>query len=310
MISENDWRTLLGKIRAGYCTPFIGAGAADGVLPSASQLAQDLLSDEESGTSTACPLPNREDLARVSQYLAVTHQDGTWPKMKIAERIRRSPRPNFEDENEPHRTLADLNLPIYLTTNYDAFMVDALRAKGRAVKREFARWTERLLADHPSAFDTGYRPNTDEPVVFHLHGHTEVQQSLVASEDDYLDFLVRISKELGTNPRTIREKAILPPRIRSALAGTTLLFIGYSLNDINFRVILRGLVGSLERSSRHIHIAVQLSSGSARELDEYLEQYFRWTLDLSVFWGTAREFSAQLRRRLRNDTTTFASGNR
>src|ERR1700694_3081351 len=143
MISENDWRTLLGKIRAGYCTPFIGAAAADGVLPLASQLAQDLLLEEESGSTALCPLPNRDDLARVAQYLAVVHKDGTWPNLKIAEHIRRSPRPNYGDEAEPHRTLADLNLPVYLTTNYDTFMFDALKARGRAVRREFARWTQR-----------------------------------------------------------------------------------------------------------------------------------------------------------------------
>lgn len=300
-LSDKDWRTLLGKIRMGYCTPFVGAGAADGVLPLARRFADELLCEEEIGSPSRYPLPDRGDLARVTQYLAVTHKDGTWPKMKIAERVRRNARPDFEDENEPHRTLADLDLPVYLTTNYDDFMAAALQRKGRKVVREFARWMRRLKADNHSLFDVGYEPSINEPVVFHLHGHADFHESLVASEDDYLDFLVNISQDLVTSPSDIKQKAILPLRIRRALTSTTLLFVGYSLNDINFRVILRGLVGTLERSSRNIHIAVQLSSGSARELDEYLEQYFRWTLDLSVFWGTARNFSAELRERIRHD---------
>ena len=177
-------------------------------------------------------------------------------------------------------------------------MEDALRAKGRAFVREICRWN-RELSDSPSEFDQGYEPTPQRPVVFHLHGCADRHESMVVTEDDYLDFLVNISKDLATNPVSPKERPVLPLRIRRAITTSNLLFIGYGLSDINFRVILRGLVHSLERSGRRIHITVQHpgDDGDDTDLRRYLDQYFGWTLDLQVCWCTTRQFTQELRRR-------------
>lgn len=296
-MTDNDWTTLLDRIRMGACTPFIGAGACRPVLPGAQDLAEQLLTEEETHTGKTCPLLDRKDLAKVTQFLAVTHQDGPWAKSKIAERILSAGRPDFAGPEEPHGILADLPLPIYLTTNYDDFMVQALASRGRSrFKREICRWNRSLIEEQPSAFDDGYEPSVAEPVVFHLHGRADLFETMVASEDDYLDFLVNISKDLAFSPASERQKAMLPGRIRRAIKNSTLLFVGYGLADVNFRVILRGLVGSLEPSGRHLHLTVQYPD-CAEEIREYLEEYFHWTLDLKVFWGSSRDFATELRQR-------------
>ena len=54
-----------------------------------------------------------------------------------------------------------------------------------------------LLKDKPSVFKRlSGQPDidADNPVVFHLHGHLGLAESLVLTEDDYLDFLVSISR--------------------------------------------------------------------------------------------------------------------
>jgi len=296
MITENDWRTLITKIRDGYCTPFIGAGTAYPYLPLGAELAQMLIADEERH-GTICPLEDRSDLARVTQFLAVTKQDAAWPKLRIAKLINSAQPPPLTNEDDPHRVLADLQLPVYLTTNYDDFLVRALKQKidGRGeVRREFARWTEDLRV-HDSAFDGHYDPTPSSPVVFHLHGHAGYPLSMVATEDDYLDFMVNMSQDLGATRLDPTLKTILPPRIRRAIKTTTLLFVGYGLNDLNFRVILRGLVNTIQPNGRQIHVAVQYAGRSSKELLEYLESYFKWTLDINVIWGTAAEFCEQLR---------------
>jgi hypothetical protein len=91
---------------------------------------------------------------------------------------------------------------------------------------------------------------------------------------------------------------MLPFRIRRAIKTTTLLFVGYGLNDLNFRVILRGLVSSLQPSGRQIHVAVQYDGGSNPSLLDYLEKYYEWTLQINVLWGTARDFCGELRERM------------
>jgi hypothetical protein len=139
--------------------------------------------------------------------------------------------------------------------------------------------------------DSDLEASAANPVVFHMHGHYDIPESMVLSEDDYLDFLVNVSRDQG----------LVPPRIQEAMAGTSLLFIGYSLADWNFRVIFRGLVGSLEGGLRRINVAVQLPPvGEEQELLEvqqkYLSEYFG-TIKVYVYWGHAKDFVKDLRKR-------------
>lgn len=315
MLSEQDWQTLVDKIKAKACTPFIGAGACAGVLPTGAALAGQLLGAEyardsklrarvNAGAAAVDPagrhvrkVPDPDDLAQVTQFLAVQHEDNAWPKIQIANQWKTIAAPDFTRPDEPHAALADLNLPVYLTTNYDDFMVQALRAKKRDVKQEVCRWTS-LVHDQPSSFDDGYQPTPESPVVFHLHGNAELPDSIVVTEDDYLDFMVGISKDLAVAPG---QRPMLPPKIRSAITSKSLLFVGYSLNDVNFRVILRGLAGSLQPSSRHLSVAVQLPPNSVEDpehVQAYLDRYFSWIMNVRIYWGTAQAFATELRTRL------------
>ncbi|MFQ5854618.1 MAG: SIR2 family protein [Anaerolineae bacterium] len=284
-LEERDWKLLLRRIKAGKCTPFLGSGACFGVLPLGSDIAQEWTREYR------YPLEDSRDLARVAQFLAVEY-DPMFPKEEILEGFFENvAQPDFTESDEPHGVLAALPLPVYMTTNYDDFMVQALQQQGKAPKQELCQWNQ-LLKDQPSIFDAGFTPTATEPVVFHLHGHKEVPESLVLTEDDYLDFLVNIS----------RDQDLLPPRIQEALAGTSLLFIGYRLADWNFRVLFRGLVTSTESSLRRISVTVQLppmpadAEGSTQQrVQSYLDDYFD-KIDMRVYWGTAREFAAELRR--------------
>lgn len=291
-LSQDDWRVLLTRIDGGLCTPFLGAGACHGVIPLGSQIARDW-ADEHGYPLQDAPT----DLVRVAQYLAVRF-DAMFPKDEILKRLKNVAAPDFDDDCEPHRVLAELPLPIYITTNYDSFMVQALKKTGKKPRRELCRWNKRIkarLRKKPSVFELETAPEIDEdnPVVFHLHGHTGVRESLVVTEDDYLDFLVSIS----------REPDLIPPRIEEAFTGTSLLFLGYRLADWDFRVLFRSLVGYLERSLASAHVSVQLlpvgdaiSQAEKDKIQEHFDQYFR-RIDVRVYWGTCREFVSDLKKR-------------
>ena len=287
-LSRAQWDTLVDKISRGACTPFLGAGAAFGSLPLGTQLANDLLSDHERRTETKCPLDDRTNLQAVTQYIAVKRQDTAWAKLQIKDRIRSYPRPDFRQAGEPHGLMARLPLPIYLTTNYDDFLFSALKAENRDAQREFSRWTPNLIKKRKSVFDDDYKPTAQRPVVFHLHGlaEDELQESIVVSEDDYVDFLVSLSRDLARTSR----KEILPTTIRSAITSTSLLFIGYSLKDINFRVLLRGLLGSLQPNGRQLSLTVQYEKDSLGDLQSYLTEYFEYTFQLNFVNLPAADF--------------------
>jgi hypothetical protein len=285
-LEDKHWDTLLKRIDAGRCTPFLGAGACAGVLPLAADVA------EQWAKQNDYPLEDCRDLARVAQFMAVD-RDPVFPKEEIASLFKeKGVIPNFDDPGEPHGVLADLPLPIYITTNYDDFMVQALQSRNRNAVLELCQWN-RYIKDMPSVFksESVYMPSKERPLVFHLHGQLEAPQSLVLGEDDYLDFLVNISRD---------QQDLIPPPIYKALAYNSLLFIGYRLADWNFRVLFRGLISSVEGSLQTLNIAVQLPPESSEYEQEkaqnYLTEYFKH-ISVLVYWGTAGEFVQELRQR-------------
>jgi hypothetical protein len=287
MLTETDWEDLLWFIKEEKCTPFIGAGACAGVLPLGADIAKAWAAQHN------YPLPDSHDLARVAQFLAIARYE-MYPKDIIKRQFERVAPPDFNNSSEPHAVLAGMSLPIYITTNYDPFMMEALKHRKRQPVQEVCRWNNfPQVSGSRSVFEDGYRPSVANPLVYHLHGHIGLPQSLVLTEGDYLDFLIRLS----------RDQTLLPPPIRTALAGTSLLFVGYSLTDWNFRVLFRGLVGSLGASLGYTSIAVQLppdlTNVEKERAQGYLNKYFDQLqqIRVSIYWGDVRDFAQELRQR-------------
>ncbi len=283
-LKEKDWDIILRRIKDGNCTPFIGYGACSGVLSTESDIAREWAKDKY-------PLEDPSDLVRVAQFLAVT-EDSMSPKEKIIDHLKNAPRPDFKDPDEPHAALADLPLPIYITTNYDNFMVEALESRNRDPKQEICRWNKDIEGQ-PSIFESqpDFKPTVANPVVFHLHGHIGVPESLVLTQDDYLEFLINTSKD----------QSLIPPRIQKAFAGTSLLFMGYRIADWDFRVLFQSLISYLGVSlKKRAHMSVQIvgdkiSNVQKGKAQEYFDSYFE-KHEIRMYWGTCREFAAELRK--------------
>ncbi|MCB0086965.1 MAG: CHAT domain-containing protein, partial [Caldilineaceae bacterium] len=209
--SENFWPFLLDDLRKGKCVPFLGPRVTAGLLPDAAQVAT-RLADKYN-----YPLADRTDLAKVARYIALNAPQDL--RAEYTRLLRRSLfaylglKPTREDrqrfananltetaagigwaekvralhENEIHHLLAELKLPLYMTTNCDSFMTEALRATGAAnVRRAGPRW-EQVQAGTPQ-YTLDPEPSRENPVVFHLNGYdddpTQAHQ-MVLSEDDY-----------------------------------------------------------------------------------------------------------------------------
>lgn len=287
-LSEGDWDSLVSRIKKGECTPFLGAGISAGVIPTGSEIAAQWAQDKR----FLYPLPEKSDLIKVAQYIALTI-DPSYPKELLQDIIQKSGSPDFDDPAEPHTVLAGLPLPLYITTNYDDFMYQALsRQKDKKPEIFISRWNEpagtpAVVGASPASNvpfgSLDMNPTIEKPAVYHFHGHKDHTGTMVLTEDDYLDFLINIS----------RDPSLIPPRIQQALAGTSLLFIGYSLNDTNFRVVFRSLVEYTKRSVKKKSVTVQIPSKDARVVD-YLTKYFE-NSGIRVYWGDARRFVAELR---------------
>jgi hypothetical protein len=280
-LTDRDWENLLRKISGGRCVPFLGAGACYGSLPLGAEIAH------EWAERFAYPMSDSSDLVRVSQFLAVEY-DLTYPKELVLERLAGARPPDFKVDDEPHGVLADLPLKIYLTTNYDDFMFKALESRWRDPKREFCRWND-LIREQPTIFDAdpNYEPTVARPLVYHLHGHSD-PNSVVLTEDDYLTFLA-----------AMQDPKLLPESVHRAIAGSSLLFIGYRMADWNVRVLLQGLrrlgqgLGGKGNLSVMVLVPPQDAEGTQQNMQRYLDRYYA-ALDMRVYWGTARQFCGEL----------------
>ncbi len=299
-LTKDDWTELLKRIDDGRCTPFLGAGACHGILPLGPDIASDWAKKYD------CPMPDhRDDLARVAQFMAVNRKDEMSPKEELCALLKDCDPPNFGEADEPHAVLANLPLPVYVTTNYDDFMARALERQNKEPVQEVCLWNsyvEKLVESQQLSRlvdGGGFEPSVANPVVYHLHGHLGIPESMVLTETDYVSFLVAWSK---------RENMI-PPRIQRAFSGASLLFVGYSLADWSFRVLMQALVSSLEAGLRRVSVAVQLvpdevPEGKQQSAQDYLIRYFESVFKVSVYWGTARQFATDLAKRwsaFRND---------
>jgi SIR2-like protein len=290
-IEQKDWDDLLMLIKMQKCTPFVGSGASYPNLPMGKEVAH-----EWSSRYNYPLIKDSNDLAKVSQFMAIDRFP-MFPKHILSQDFKTKSSPDFSRKDDPHGILADLNLPIYITTNYDNFMLEALKTRHKSPKRELCRWSSELeqilnFKSISPILKAGYTPTPEIPLVYHLHGLLEIPESIVMTENDYLDFMIRLHE---------KETPILPPEITIALATNALLFVGYSLADWDFRVLFRGIFNTIS-SMTNLIVAVQLRPTDVtneKDAIQYLSKYFGSVLGegikVRVFWGEASEFAKELR---------------
>jgi SIR2-like domain len=189
-------------------------------------------------------------------------------------------------------------------------MEDALTDKGKKPIMEYSIWKDlgvnrntigQIESSHTSSgyFDSDTpqrRPTSANPLVFHLLGDIDIPQSMVLTEKDYIDFAIYLSK--------MGDRYTLPHSIRQNLSNSTLLFVGYRLEDIRFIIVFEGfikLMSSLQ--SKSIAVQVQLPSKIESEsqkkiIQEYLEKFTESYFKIDIYWGDSESFFQQLRNRL------------
>jgi hypothetical protein len=312
--AESFWEILLDNIAEGACTPFLGPGMTHGLLPDHGEISHILASDYH------YPFPDSDRLPRVAQFVGTLDnrrlrrdvvrlfatgfkryigqkprpEDRNLELSKIIEDVQWSALSRELNESEIHHQLADLDLPLYITTNFDNFMTLALKAKGRTPRRETIAWREALKKDAARPhYDLESPATVAEPVVLHLYGTDEDLLSLVLTEDDYLDYLARLARD---------HEYLLPTSVNAALASTTLLFLGYRLEDLDLKVIMRGLLTHLDLERwGMLHVAVQVEASQVdeakqTEVSRYFQKYFGDSR-IDVYWGSTQQFVADLHAR-------------
>jgi len=124
------------------------------------------------------------------------------------------------------RALAQLDFPLVITTNYDRLFERALHGAGKRPRVTVYNPQPEPTTDHRNA-------TAQSPVIYKLHGDIAQRDSLVVTDEDYIQFVLRMSDKEPYDP--------IPLSLKFFLTESTTLFLGYSLLDYNLRLLFKTL---------------------------------------------------------------------
>jgi hypothetical protein len=214
--------------------------------------------------------------------------------MRFSDLVKELDYPQFPDGTEdPLRLLARFPLRYYITTSPSDFVERALEAEGKTPCTQICFWSGEMvnIRKEHRAITEEFNASSTNPVVYHLYGLEEYPQTLVLSEDDYINFLISMAEDSNTlHPK-------VPLYLRRAVAESPLLLIGFRLSDWEFRVVFRMLMNFRTEGFSPRGMLIQLENKengvSNANVIEYLKRYFgRKSFDIT--WSDSAHFVQEL----------------
>src|SRR5260370_4687239 len=132
------------------------------------------------------------------------------------------------------RALARLPFSVIININYDDLFERALSQEGK--NPQLILYSPEQHTKTPNARESSLQ----EPVVLKLFGSIEQPQSIVITEEELIQFFLRMNDSMPYNP--------IPTEIQYNLTRFTSLHMGYSLRDFNLRLLFKSLRWKLDAS--------------------------------------------------------------
>lgn len=324
-VKFGGWPGLVSSIQAGRCTPIVGPGLYEWLLGSQREIARRWADTYD------YPLApyERESIVHVAQYLASTQGSDfvvtelkrtikrevlRFHKSRIpAELLENNPTLDqlteavwasrrAQEADEPYSVLAKMPFRLFLTANPGILLETALRStpkhkqspgsnpedackEPQVVATPWNITTESSFTAWVEGPGRNYIPSADNPLVWHFLGQFSEDESVVITEDNYFDFLIGLNKNL------------IPGYLTSALTNSSLLFLGFQIDDWTFRVLLRYILSlpGVVLSKKHIHVAVQINPEESDYLRpegayKYLDAYLSSEAKIDTYWGSTEDF--------------------
>ncbi len=233
-------KLIAQKVAEGRCILFLGAGVhsppPEGSVhrypeaerpPMGAQLSRILAA--ASGFDKEFPKESINNLQRVS-----LHFQRRFSRNKLVEQVREA----VDEGKKPSpalRALSELNFPLVITTNFDKLLERALYACGKDPRKlVYSRDGQRQTQDYPD-------PTAGRPFVFKIHGDIDEPESIVITDEDYIDFVLRMSDRDVFHP--------VPETFRYNFKRWSTLFVGYSLLDYNLRLLFKTLRWKVDQAN-------------------------------------------------------------
>ena len=183
-----------------------------------------------------CKYPGQDwwNLQRVAQHFEST----TKSRFRLVEEIKdavhvgREPSPML-------RMLADLQFPLVITTNYDQLYEQSLDLRAAEMGLSPGLYdvsiysANNLGQERLETLDCAMNPDPQRPFILKIHGDVSRPESIVITDEDYIQFVLRMSDTKPFHP--------FGQNVLAYLMKWPILFIGYSLMDYNLRLLFKTL---------------------------------------------------------------------
>lgn len=224
------------SIREGTIVPFIGAGACqrkDGNCPPiGSKLCKLIAQRLQYSSNGDMPLGDIP-LSTVAQHYQLKNERDELIKLLSQEIGKDTYLPSLVQEGLAKITKSFPGVKLVITTNYDALMEKAF---GPPIHKTHDR-----LVQYPNRPNDqiDYEFREGSVALYKMHGsldergRSRERDSLVITDDDYLEFLANMQQE-----------GLIPRNIKSHVSNRHLLFLGYGLQDWDFMVLYKSVIES------------------------------------------------------------------
>jgi hypothetical protein len=240
-IDETLLKTIADRVAKGECILFLGAGAhypppasapyayPEDQRPPLSRTFSERLA-QQCDFAQQFPHDSIGNLQRVSLYYEVQRgRNALADEIKQAVLTGKRPSPVL-------CALARLNFPLVITTNYDQLFEIALRAVGKSpLVSVYNQAGTEPTRDNPGSLDP------QQPFVVKVHGDVQSRESIVITDEDYIQFVLRMSDKRPFNP--------VPLTFHYYFTKWPTLFVGYSLLDYNLRLLFKTLRWKIDPSN-------------------------------------------------------------
>lgn len=328
--TQDLWISLKDSVDDNLCTPIIGSGFYASVFGEQREIAADWSREFN------YPLRQNEveSLPQVAQFLATKYRGKEYRALEKS--LKNNLATHYPEElseftqdlesadleemvdvvgkvnrlrnpYDPYKVLATMPLKVYITTNANNLLASALQAVNRSPEVIVCPWNDFVVQKELyQVKDPDYWPSVERPLVFHMFGRLDERKSVVLTEDDFFDFLIGVS----------RNKSLIHESVLQAWSKSALLFMGFQLDDWDFRVIFRSILAQAGGAllGEYSHIAVQIEPDvelfmKPADARDYLETYFSKSYyskvpTLAVFnlyWGNVDDFLQELANNLKLD---------
>lgn len=220
---------FLNDLIAGRCIPFIGAGfSKNAVYPSDKTMP----SWEELGRQFSKKVPEYEYIGALDALSAYEHE---YRRPKLIEELHRSLLVDVAQPGPTHTSFCELPFDICITTNFE-FLLER-------TYESIKRYCRPIIDEDQLSVDS----SGPEVKLLKIHGDLHHPNRLIVTEDDYDGFLDRYP--------------LISTFLSNLLIIKTAFFIGYSLDDPDFRQIWQVILNRLGRL-RRLAYTIMISASS------------------------------------------------